>query len=198
MVPLRGPIPGFIPSFPAGPAEHQRHTVDGRNPAPLKKPWSDDSPCRCQRTVAFHGFLGGAGFCSSTVAHPKVRNTCRSLDSAEPQELLKILAQASKPVTIRRGSFQPRLRPAPVVLLFEGSLQNRLPKNGAHSFSPWLLGVWESMINLREVRDTPKFPQNTRGALNVPCPLVGKRVVLPLPEAALVLVHPDLRCLCSF
>ena len=43
------------------------HTVDGRNPAPPKKSWNDDVPCKYQQTMVFHGFLGGAGFRPSTV-----------------------------------------------------------------------------------------------------------------------------------
>ena len=30
-------------------SDHKRHTVDGRNPAPPKKPWNDDSPANTNK-----------------------------------------------------------------------------------------------------------------------------------------------------
>ena len=39
--------PGFIPSFP---------TVDGRNPAPPKKPWNHDSLVNTKKPTVSHGF----------------------------------------------------------------------------------------------------------------------------------------------
>ena len=33
----------YLPDFPSFPASVNVHTVDGRNPAPPKKPWNDDS-----------------------------------------------------------------------------------------------------------------------------------------------------------
>ena len=44
-------------------------TVDGRCPAPPKKPWEWWCPCKYRQTMVPHCFLGGAnGFCPSTVA----------------------------------------------------------------------------------------------------------------------------------
>ena len=44
-----------------------KHTVDGQNSAPPKKPWDGVVPCKYQQTIVSHGFLGGTGFRPSTV-----------------------------------------------------------------------------------------------------------------------------------
>ena len=46
------------------------HTVDGRNPAPPKKPWKDSIVfCKCQQKMVSHAFkMVRNGFCPSTVA----------------------------------------------------------------------------------------------------------------------------------
>ena len=52
--------------------QHAHNTVDGRNPAPPKKPWNDDSPRTYQQTMVSHGFqVVRNGFRPSTVCERK-------------------------------------------------------------------------------------------------------------------------------
>ena len=52
-------------------------TVDGRNPAPPKKPWNDESPVNTNQQW-FRMFFSGAGFRPSTVCFEEEEQTGRS------------------------------------------------------------------------------------------------------------------------
>ena len=66
------PTPALVPGFLGGFLDVEnwisvqtvfRHTVDGQNPAPPKKPWNDDSPIPTNND--FPWFQGGAKWIST-------------------------------------------------------------------------------------------------------------------------------------